>query len=347
MNSTGRGSKHRLISGTLLVLVSLAGLASILASDGGGGGGYKAPAVNYSLLPTTLLGMSTSSADTSITDGALEAALVETDLSDIGDLLESVISPFFFPPYSNERCPDGGRSTLAINLATPGMLSVGDSYTVSFTRCIFTDLTFDGSLTVSVISVGSLNDPLPPEQQFIGAALQLEYNNSAISTPSEYEVTDGDMTLSGDNTLGYVRYIMAGTSLAEASNLHTTHLADYTLWAGTDAAGTTHFSADYRLASTLLGGIIQVDTPTPYELLSGDLNPSIGVAMVTGAAGNGVKASAISNTQVRLDYEFSGDGLFDDFTIVRNWNDVAALSSPASGFTQRSLPPAEFPPLIR
>lgn len=327
------GLKRSFFRSVLLVLASLIGIATILASGGGGGGGSARvpPTVNYSVLPTTLLAMSTSADNTSVTDAALGAALSEGQmyLDSIGSLIDLVITLFSIPDGSyTTACPGGGTETIAATVATPGMVSAGDVYTSSWSACAFSGVTLDGSLSMSVVSVGFLNDMgLPPEQRFVGAQLQLDFNNVAVSDASGYVVQDGDMTLSGDDTLGYVRFFLSGTSIAEAINTKTTRLSDYTLWAGTDDLGVLHYAGDYGLASTALAGTIQVATLTPFDTASGQLYPNAGVATVTGAAGNGVKLTTNDSTQVQLDYEFNGSNEFNDLIgIVKNWSELTPMS---------------------
>jgi hypothetical protein len=302
------------------------------------------PAVDYSALPTTPLAMSTSAADTSITDAALELALNISDLSGLLPLFETVLDPFDVTPYANQSCPGGGTSTLTINNATPGMLSAGDSYTISYDACIISDITYDGSLSTSIVSVGLLNDAgLTIAQRFVGSDLELDYNNMAISDASTFLVMDGDRSLSADDSMGFIRFVSTGISLAVASDTETVRITNYTQWVGSDAAGTIHFLTDYGLASTTLDGTMLVTTLTPFEILSGDQNPSTGAAMATGEAGNGVRLTALDATQVQLDYEFTGDGQFDDHSVVLDWTALAGVSTVFGATDLGTLPLFELP----
>jgi hypothetical protein len=70
-------------------------------------------------------------------------------------------------------------------------------------------------------------------------------------------------------------------------------------------------------------------------MLSGDQNPSTGAATVTGEAGNGVRLTALDATQLQLDYEFTGNGQFDDHTVVQDWSVLAGVST--SGLSTTDL----------
>lgn len=330
MNKQNRNTPLSPIArGLLFTVVSVVGVASILASGGGGGGSSrKAPSVDYSVLPATPLEMSTSSTDTSKTDAALAVALGQLDLSDIGSLVENALVPFSIPSYSNEPCPDGGTSSLTVNLATAGMLTAGDNYTAAFSACNDDGLIGDGSLATKVINEGYLNQAgLSSSDNFINATLQLDYNNLAFSYMNNYAVTDGDMTLHGDHNDDYLRVTVSGSSVAFADNSQTLRLSNYILWAGEDDTGDFHISTGYALSSTVLGGVFQVVTETPFIIASGDTYPSTGVLTVTGADGNGVRLTTIDANTVRLDYEITGDGQFNDLPVQKDWSELPINST--------------------
>jgi hypothetical protein len=315
----------------LIVAASVIGLASIITSNGGGGGGgtVRVPlTVDYTVLPTAPLAMSTSAADTSVTDEVLAGVLrgAAEDLNSIGEVVDLVFLLFSLGAVTTtetQSCIDGGTETLTVNVAQPGLISAGDSFSVRAAGCVESGETRDGTTTISIVQVGSLNETaLSREQRFVGAEVRMTSDNAATSVGNEFEVLDGSMSISADQSLGFIRFIMAGTSIAIASNTRTMRQTNFEEWTATDASNIEHSSINYTLADTALGGVIQVATLTTFDTASVDLNPSAGVMTVTGAAGNGVKLTALDATQAQLDYEFNGNGLFDDHTVVKSWPEL-------------------------
>lgn len=323
----------------LLAVVAL-GLASLLASDGGGGSSRVPPTVNYDVLPTTALVMSSSSANTDTSDAALGVAVGLLDVSWVPGLMIESVFPFTYIPYANEPCPGGGASSLSIIMATPGMFTAGDTYTLSFNGCTDAGVTLDGSLTMTLLDVGNLNALGLPEIEdyFIGSRLQLLQDNLAISDATGFLVADGDMTFSASDSPGYVQFSVTGASNAESNGLRTLRMTNYTLWTGTDLSFATHASTDYLLADTLLGGIIQAATPTPFTTAAGQAYPATGLMEVIGQNGNGVRLSALDSVNVLLGYEFDGNGDFNDYVRNSTWAAVIALTPSAVGVAGQPAP---------
>lgn len=352
MNNPPSRYMQQVARGTLLAGVAAIGLVSILATGGGGGSSRVPPSVNYSVLPTTALVMSTSAGDTSTTDAALAVAVIQLDTRWIADLMIESVFPFSLSPYSNAPCPGGGISSLLVSMLNPTMFSIGDSYTLSFNGCVVDNgVIFDGSMTVTLLAVGDLNNPadppLPLEEYFIGSRVQLIQHNLAVSDATGLLVSDGDMTFAADDSPGYVRFAASGNSVAESDGLRTARMTDYELWTGTDAVAAIHASTDYTLADTLLGGIIQAATPAPFTTASLDTYPTSGTLTVTGQDGNGVRLTTLNNTNVQLDYEFDGDGTFDDYPLNSTWAAVSAFASIPLGLASQPAPQHPALPALR
>lgn len=349
MNNPPSRYMQQVVRGTLLAGVAAIGLVSILATGGGGGSSRVPPTVNYSVLPTTALVMSTSAGDTSTTDAALAVAAIQLDTRWIADLMIESVFPFSLSPYSNAPCPGGGTSSLVSFMLNPAVFSMGDSYTASFNGCVDGGVILDGSFTVTLLAVGNLNNPtpLPLEDYFIGSSLQLIQYNVAISDATGLLVSDGDMTFTADDSPGYVRFAASGNSVAESDGLRTARMTSYSLWTGTDAVAAIHAATDYTLADTLLGGIIQAATPVPFTTASLDTYPASGTLTVTGQDGNGVRLTALNNTNVQLNYEFNDDGTFDDYPLNSTWAAVSAFASIPLGLASQPAPQHPALPALR
>lgn len=331
MSDVDKKPNGKLLQGILIILVAVAGLGSIITSNGGGGGGGSTPpppTVNYDLLPTTLLAMSTSLTDTSVTDAASREVytVARSQLESISPLAELAFTFIdSFPnsgsyPYS---CPGGGTETVTVNLATQGMVSIGDVYRVSYTSCVISGVTFNGSLSMTVVNIGALNDTFSSyEQRLVGAELSFDNNNLALSDASGYGVLDGDETLSAEDSLGYIRFMLTGDSLAMASNTQTARITNYSFQIGTDATPEDHFSFNFDYASNTLGGIIQVATTTEFIRNPADNYPYAGALTITGDAGKGVRITAQDAINIILGYEFNGDGNFIDYQSPGLWSDL-------------------------
>jgi len=275
--------------------------------------------------------MSTAQGDTSTTDAASREvyAVARGQLESIDPLATLVftfIDNFKQSGSYTSPCSEGGSETLTVTLATQGMVSNGDVYHLNEYSCVYSGVTLNGSISMTVVNAGALNTGLSYEQRLVGSELSFDNNNLAVSDASGYAVLDGDETLSAENYMGYIRFMITGDSLASATSIQTARITNYTFWVGTDATNIEHFSFNFGYASNTLGGIIQVTTITTFERNTAQTYPYAGALTITGDAGNGVQITAQDETNILLGYEFTGDGNFTDYQKPGLWSDLDTVT---------------------
>ncbi|MGI9261454.1 MAG: hypothetical protein ACR2QR_05445, partial [Woeseiaceae bacterium] len=161
-------------------------------------------------------------------------------------------------------------------------------------------------------------------QILLGVSLVIEL--FGITDDAGTNVTTGDMSLTIDSRQQPTTVISTiGSSIAIANGISTDTLSDFSITVTEDASVfPNNFTTDATgsVTSSLFTGEVAYDMPIPFES-SGSNFPYSGEMLVFGADNSRVRIIAMSDTDVRIEADYDGDGA-TDATIDTTW--VALLA---------------------
>ena len=241
-------------------------------------------------------------------------------------------------PATKEPCLVSGSVTISGEIADPQLMSLspGDTLTAVFKNCDDGDgLVLNGTTALVVVSsTGTIDlDPnsdnlfIPPYDFTFDATLT---KLSVLEKVSGSTFTaNGDMTLHEDSIDGVViNSEFSGTSLKATTPATTDTLTDYQILSTLDQGNLNAYTTDSKgtLASTLLGGIVDFLTTTPFAGIGTDF-PDSGQMDITGATivdsvgPSNVTVFAVNSQCVRLLVDENGDGV-TDADILTTWESL-------------------------
>jgi hypothetical protein len=338
-------------------------LVAMLPACGGGGGGGGGIGValqplaiddtNAMQVSAAVLDASAAVVDVGEPGGPIAGVVVEEDSAEV-DLAKIVrayvdlfsvlheqtavaqITGVVIPP-TKELCLVSGSVTISGEIADPQLMTFmpGDTLTAVFNSCDDGDgFILNGTMAFVVVSsVGTIDlDPnsdnlfIPPYNYTFDATLTKLSIRENVSG-STFTV-NGDMTLQEDSVDGlFINSEFSGNSLKVTTPVTTDTLTDYQILSTLDQNNANAYSTDGKgtLASTLLGGIVEFLTTTPFAGFGTDFPDSgqmdiTGATVVGGAGPSSVTVFAVNSQCVRLLVDPNGDGVTSD--IITTWESL-------------------------
>ena len=217
---------------------------------------------------------------------------------------------------SSQACTVSGSISTTLNDADNSLsVSPGDSLQLTFDQCVESvgELT-SGSL---VFTVGSVTSAASGNVQFSGSVAFVQMTststtqttsvNGSVDVAATITSTSFQMALDvGSDGLtvtssapGYLDTIVyeAGTGL--------------TVTATDGAVAESDVTLNGSFTASSIGGRVLVTTVRPLRQLGSDDYPSSGQVVLTGAAGTHLRVTALDATDVQLDLDANGDGIYE------------------------------------
>jgi hypothetical protein len=223
------------------------------------------------------------------------------------------------------NCTSGGSLSVSVSDAdNNGVISAGDSATITGNNCVESGETISGSLGLVINSLSGVYGSTS-----YSAGITMTFNGLSVASPQYSASMSGSLSLTavanGVNSLSQTLSTPSLTvSATYAGVTRSRSLTTYSATA-TRSPNTTYgyldtYTASGVLTSTALSSqTITFNTTTPFVARPSDDYPSSGVMVITGAANSQLKLTALSNTQVRQELDANGDGTYESSTTV-NWN---------------------------
>lgn len=254
-----------------------------------------------------------------ITKGMVKRGLSLAATAD-GDVLAGVTQS------NTLNCGVSGTVTVTQTATDPATATPGDTYTLVFNNCD------DG---FGYVASGSFGMVLLGYTDMYNMSVRASYDNfrQASTSNSDYFLLNGSFTMAlSENTATSedVTSITGDALLAEESfggvvsqeALSQFSLVDSFNW----SSGTYTADRDYTFYSTNIGGSVTVVTTTPFVIASGNLYPSAGQLVITGAGDAKVRVTAQPDaTNVFIEYDVApADGVYESNQTV-TWSYLASL----------------------
>lgn len=224
---------------------------------------------------------------------------------------------------TTEACTGGGTVTVTGDDVPPlGVVSTGDSFTISFNSCVELGITLSGSLAITNFTLNG--DP----------SVDIAWNMQATFTFTALTISEGLDSLRIDGGMNYsiatsdsddFVVSISGANLAYREGGHTTTLRSFT-FDYLEELSSGLYSLEYAGTADIgsLTGRVMFTTTLP---VTGDLAndwPDTGVVLITGANNSSVTMTILGADAVQLGVDANGDGATDQ-TIDTTWTALTAL----------------------
>ncbi len=223
-------------------------------------------------------------------------------------------------------CTISGTWTISGNDAdNSGDLTVGDSITLSFSTCVETDVTVNGSMSMTITQLsGDITNP----SAVYALGVNVTLTNLSVSVSGHVASSSGDMTMviSNDGS-GGESFTLSGSSLSSTVSSQTVTLANYLYDFALSDAGPYTISLQGTLASATIGGSVSYTTITPFtgNEFVGSGDPTAGELHIVGANGSQAWLTAQPDgSTVLIEVDNDGDNVVDT-TITTSWSELDSL----------------------
>jgi hypothetical protein len=222
-------------------------------------------------------------------------------------------------------CTNGGTVTASVSDAdNNGVVSAGDSVTITGNNCVEQEGTLTGSIAFGINNVtGTFGSTS------YSASITMTFNGFNVSSSQFSANANGSLSLSASESgVNNISTSVFTSSLsvtgAYAGVTRSRTLTNYTATSARTPNSTFGLVTSYTINGTLTSSAlssqsISFATTTPFVSLSSDYYPSSGVMVISGAANSKVKVSAQSNSQVKLELDANGDDAYEGSTML-DWN---------------------------
>ena len=324
--------------------ITLLTLAGLLSACGGGGGGAGIPDVSApigitsanaeSVAKAVFSGDTSGSMSTAVkssvfasysTDAAqsrfgqqqLITAIVNDVKADLGiDGAKATTGGSYqaLQDVSAQLCSSGSASGTSSGFQQQ-TYPISGTISMSFANCVAVE---DGTTTMN----GGLSVDMTINADF-SIQMTMSYDSFSTATTGQPTIAmDGSLTASMSNIDG--ADIMSITSpyfearIGEQWN----RSFDYSYQVAIMPFTFEAFAINGTFDSSTQGGSVTLQTTTEFQIYYPDAYPSTGAMVITGAANSKVRVTALSSTQVTIEVDEDGDGVYDA-PITRNWTDIS------------------------
>ncbi|MDH4022049.1 MAG: hypothetical protein OEW88_02730 [Gammaproteobacteria bacterium] len=326
------------------LVLSAAGVASLVASGGGGSGGSSVPYLaitsgNAFEVSSAVLKAIGLSLDLGEASGGPVTLQSDTSPAAAGFLLRRALR---LPPRLRMQalsaqpmaavgpvelpCDYLGTMTISGNVANPDALAVGDRITAVFDGCDDNlGYVLDGRLALVVRSLQG--DPLT-DVFLLG--LDLTLTSLRVTEDNQVYSADGAFTLTLDNLdfpLTVLQLAGSRLTLTEGVEIYTLTGFDHRLEIDLGIIPEAIVAeVDGRFVSDVLGGKVDYVTTVPVRA-TGDNDPELGEFLITGDLNSTVRVNIVDSNSIRLDVDETGDGVVDAF-VDTSWAELTGNVPP-------------------
>lgn len=328
-------------------------VVSLVACGGGGGGGSTA---NNNDTPATALGISTSNRDavaqqtvpamfgsglaasSSVVVGVgADSGGIDAWKTIVTDLANSAPSLFAqsgmntavgVAGSTTSACSSGGfRTATLVNSDSNTALSSGDAMTLSLSNCNDGKAVGNGTVTITFntvigTTVGAANSKFVMTYEFTNYTRQTSTMTTAISGSITYT---NDATSAVTVPTQRIESPTFGVRVTYNNATASVGLRDYSYVLEDH---TTYWSE--ALNGTVVGSgfgdsvphFVSFATVTPFLTTKGVTYSYAGQAIITGANNSKLRFTALSATQVRLEVDADGDGIYEGGPYTSNWTSI-------------------------
>jgi len=323
------GRNRAIAHGAAALLVAITAVAC-----GGDGGGDGRPSLSA---PTTPISINAANADAiaaaavaaaagQTLTGAADMAIgvkVEADGSSAQQVVGRITSQTLRRVVAANSAPSVTGAVQSEPCLVSGTVTFSGSetsFSVVFAQCSDSE----GEVAngrIEVANVSSTGD------QYAGSASASVWMDLSVTTSGATTRIVGDFTAEASWTSTSESSRLHGNSLGYTDGVTTEVLSNFDMSVSIDAS-LASASSDFTLASTALGGAVNVDTQTAIQGYAYGEHPFAGVVVVSGSGGTKVRVTILGDEteaapHVRVEVDADGNGTFET-TYELSWSELEA-----------------------
>jgi hypothetical protein len=215
----------------------------------------------------------------------------------------------------SEACAYGGSMNISLNDANNNNEpDAGDSVSLSFDNCAISySERISGSMSFVINSISDGN--------YSAADISINLDNFSVVSGNTAATAEGDMRLSVQEFSNRSSFYFISNSLRSTSTVsgvaNAVRVTNFSMTV-TDAytaADEVTYQGTLTLSSFSNQSVV-VSTISPWLIGYGAAYPHAGQMILTGQAGAKIRITAVSSTNVRLELDASGDGVYENSKVV-------------------------------
>lgn len=320
---------------------------AVLAACGGGGGGsaaspgavvvatpLKLTSANYVAVAQESLSASTAVQSSSSLITGAEVANRDTALQFVQAQLPKLQGWLHNAPAvvtgvvtsQTEACSNGGSLSISANDRNNNqILDAGDSFTITAVNCSYGSDTLNGGMGVVVNSLtGDLTGHV------YSANLSITLSSLSSTTSAGSDALTGNITLVADSTSIYSHSTTLASDSLSVSSRYGGVTSTQVMTASNSSVRVTPSGSGYSESSSASGTLssssftsqsVVYSTPTVFVRTSAQLYPASGQMLVTGADGSKARITAQSSSQVLIELDADGNGVYETST-TKAWSEL-------------------------
>ena len=225
------------------------------------------------------------------------------------------------------NCLYGGTLTVAVyDPDNNGVISAGDTVTVTGNNCMEAEGTVHGTLSFGINSVtGNFGSA------FYSAGMVMRFTDFSLANSLFSATANGDLNLSISSNGVHTTSVAISTPYLSVSGSYAGYLRSRTLTSYAAVMNQTpdpvygyvnSYTLNGYLTSSALGSqTVSFATAAPFVSYGNDYYPSSGALVIIGGGNTAVRLTADTSSQVWLDLDANGDNFYELETLV-NWNSL-------------------------
>lgn len=225
----------------------------------------------------------------------------------------------------NLPCTYGGYLAVSgTDADNNGVVSAGDSVTITGVGCREAAGTLSGTMSVTINSVSGTFGTAP-----YAGNLSASFSAFAVTTATMSATIDGSMAMNLNETDSVVHDITLSASSLRVTSVFAGVTRSITLTGysaheiGSLISGVPSTTVTFtgNMSSSALNLSVDLTTLTPFVQANSDSYPYSGVLLASGSNKTKLRITALSNSQVQLELDADGDGTYEKTTPL-GWSSI-------------------------
>jgi hypothetical protein len=215
----------------------------------------------------------------------------------------------------SDACAYGGTANASVNDANNNdKLDAGDSVSFTFANCAISSTErVNGSLSIVVNSF--------TDGYYSAADISMSLNNFSVVSGNTNASAAGDMRVRFQESSTNTNYSISSNSLRSSTTVSgvtkSTSMTGVSMNLNESKAGNDTLTYAGTLAMSSFGNqLVVLSTASPWLMRNGAAYPYAGQMLITGQAGSKIRITAVSSSNVRLELDATGDGVYEESKVV-------------------------------
>jgi hypothetical protein len=215
----------------------------------------------------------------------------------------------------SDACAYGGTSNISVNDANSNNeLDAGDSVSISFANCAISSTErVSGNLS---FVVNSLSDGY-----YSAADISMTLNNFSVVSGNTSASAAGDMRLRFQESSTNTNYSISSNSLRSSTTVSgvtkSASMSGVSMTLNESNTGNDQLTIAATLAMSSFGNqFVVLSTASPWLMRNSAAYPYSGQMLIAGQAGSKIRITAVSSSNVKLELDATGDGVYEESKVV-------------------------------